>query len=250
MSEETKPVVRQADTSIKGIPQSDVIKEQIARALPTHLKPDRFIRIALTALTKTPKLADCTQPSFFRCLLDLSSMGLEPDGRSAYLIPYGNECTLILSYTGLIELARRSGEITSIRSELVCEHDDFTWENGKITHKVDWRKPRGEIQAAYAEAILASGETQTATMTKDEIDGIRKRSKSGTSGPWATDYGQMAKKTTLRRLCRLLPLSANIVDHIEKDGDVRAEIDVTPKNTAALNLPSQVEQEMPSEQAK
>lgn len=241
MSEQTQ-LAKPSDSSIKGILQSDVIKEQIARALPTHLKPDRFIRIALTALTKTPKLADCTQASFFRCLLDLSSMGLEPDGRNSYLIPYGNECTLILSYTGLIDLARRSGEITSIRSELVCENDEFTWENGKITHKVDWRKPRGEIQAVYAEAVLKSGETQTATMTKEEIDGIRKRSKSGGSGPWATDFGQMAKKSSLRRLCKLLPLSPELADHIDKDRDIVLERDITPVPQAALKLPSQAEE--------
>jgi recombination protein RecT len=174
-------------------------------------------------------------------LLDLSAAGLEPDGRRAYLIPYGSECTLILSYMGMIELVRRSGDVVSIRSELVCENDEFTWENGKITHKVEWRKPRGEIQAVYAEAVLKSGETQTATMTKDEVDAIRKRSRSGNSGPWATDYGEMAKKTSLRRLCKLLPLASEIAEHIEKDGDVVLERDVTPKPTASLALPSMQE---------
>jgi recombination protein RecT len=240
MSEPKQEITTKAP-SLKELIGGDKFKEQVALALPKHMTPERFTRIALTAISRTPKLQDCTQTSLFKCLLDLSAAGLEPDGRRAYLIPYGNECTLILSYMGMIELVRRSGDVISIRSELVCENDEFSWENGKITHKVEWRKPRGEIQAVYAEAVLRSGETQTATMTKDEVDAIRKRSRSGNSGPWATDYGEMAKKTTLRRLCKLLPLSSEVAEHIEKDQDIVLERDVTPVTKATLNLPSQEE---------
>lgn len=237
MSEENQ--LAKKPSSIRELISGDQFKQQLSLALPRHMTPDRFARIALTALQRTPKLQDCTQTSLFKCLLDLSAAGLEPDGRRAYLIPYGQECTLILSYMGMIELVRRSGDVASIRSELVCENDEFSWENGKVSHKVDWRKPRGEMQAVYAEAVLKSGETQTATLTKDEVDAIRKRSRSGSSGPWVTDYGEMAKKTSLRRLCKLLPLSSEIAEHIDKDNDVVLERDITPVPQAALKLPSQ-----------
>tara|TARA_Y100000004_G_scaffold196238_1_gene265624 strand:- start:2093 stop:2665 length:573 start_codon:yes stop_codon:yes gene_type:complete len=152
-----------------------------------------------------------------KCLLDLSAAGLEPDGRRAYLIPYGTEATVIISYMGLIELMRRSGDVTSVRAETVCEHDDFEWFNGLITHTVDWRKPRGEVQAVYAEACLKDGTHQSTVMTKDEVEAIRKRSKAGNSGPWKTDWGEMAKKTAVRRLSKMLPLSSEIMDHMTKD---------------------------------
>lgn len=236
MSEETKLATKQP--SLRELLAGDKFKEQVALALPKHMTPERFSRIALTALQRTPKLQDCTQASLFKCLLDLSAAGLEPDGRRAYLIPYGTECTLILSYMGMIELVRRSGDVVSIRSELVCENDEFSWENGKITHKIDWRKPRGDMQAVYAEAVLKSGETQTATMTKDEVDAIRKRSRSGNNGPWVTDFNEMARKTSIRRLCKLLPLSSEIAEHIDRDQDVVLERDVTPVPQAALKLPS------------
>lgn len=240
MAEDTQ--IAKKPASIKDLIGGDMFKQQLALALPRHMTPDRFSRIALTALQRTPKLQDCTQTSLFKCLLDLGAAGLEPDGRRAYLIPYGQECTLILSYFGLIELVRRSGDVLSIRSELVCENDAFSWENGKVTHSVDWRKPRGEIQAVYAEAVLKSGEVQTATMTKDEVDAIRKRSRSGSSGPWVTDYGEMARKTSIRRLCKLLPLASEITEHIDKDNDVVLERDITPVPQAALKLPSQAEE--------
>lgn len=240
MSEEKQQLAKPQAT-LKDLISGEKFREQVALALPTHLTPERFSRIALNALQRTPKLQDCTQTSLFKCLLDMAAMGIEPDGRRAHLIPYGSEVTLILDYKGLLELVRRSGDVVSIRSELVCENDEFSWENGKVTHKIDWRKPRGEMQAVYAEAVLKSGETQTATMTKDEVEAIRKRSRSGNNGPWSTDYGEMAKKTTLRRLCKLLPLSPEITEHVDKDQDIRTEIDITPKPAATLNLPSQQE---------
>lgn len=212
---------------IRSLIASDKFKEQCAAALPKHLTADRFARVALTALTRNPKLQDCTRESLLRCLMDCSALGIEPDGRRAHLIPYKDQCTLIIDYKGLIELVRRSGDVAAIRAETVCENDGFDWENGNITHRIDWRKSRGEVQAVYAEAKLASGETQTAVMTKDEVEGIRKRSRAGTSGPWVSDWGEMAKKTALRRLIKLLPLSVEIADAVERDDD-RVERDVTP----------------------
>ncbi len=234
---------------IKSIINSDTMREQFARALPKHLSPERFARVAITALTRTPKLMECTPASLMKCLLDLSACGLEPDNRRAYLIPYGKECTLIVSYMGLIELIRRSGDVTSIRAETVCENDSFAWTNGQVHHAVDWRKPRGKVQAVYAEAIMKSGERQSAVMTHDEVEGIRKRSKAGNSGPWVTDWSEMAKKTAVRRLSKMLPLSSEIMQHVEADdhqfGGMR---NVTPSAPApAFVLPDAAE-EAPQEQ--
>ena len=239
MAEETQLAKKQP--SIKELLSGDAFKQQLALALPKHMTADRFSRIALTAMQRTPKLLDCTHTSLFRCLLDLSSMGLEPDGRKAHLIPYGTEATLVIDYKGLLELVRNSGEVTSIRAETVCANDKFSWENGVIQHTVDWLKPRGEMLAVYAVATLKSGEIQSAVMTNEEVEGIRKRSRSGNNGPWVTDPGEMRKKSVLRRLCKLLPLSAEANEHIDRDQDVILEREVTPVVAAALSLPSQQE---------
>ncbi len=87
-------------------------QQALAKSLPRHLNADRFVRIALTAFNKTPKLRECTQESLFSCLLDLSMLGLEPDGRRAHLIPYGKACTLIVDYKGIVDLVLRSGEVS------------------------------------------------------------------------------------------------------------------------------------------
>lgn len=224
-------------SDLRSIITSDKMKQQFAAALPHHLSPDRFCRIALTALTRTPKLADCTQESLMRCLLELSAYGIEPDGRRAHLIPYGNQCTLILDWKGLAELAMRSGIISKLHADIVCENDVFTYNLGEIVeHKIDWRAPRGTMYAAYAMAVTKDGPVFVAVLTKDEIDGIRKRSRAGNNGPWVTDFNEMAKKTAFRRLAKWLPLSAEFRDAVDKDDDLPTEKDVTPKVARAVPL--------------
>jgi recombination protein RecT len=220
--------IKKKPQGLKDLINSDTMREQFARALPKHLSPERFARIAITALTRTPKLADCTQASVMKCLLDLSAMGLEPDGRRAHLIPYKNECTLIIDYKGLVELIRRSGDVVSLRAETVCEKDEFSWVNGEVSHAINWRQGRGKVQAVYAESVMKSGERQTAVMTFDEVEAIRKRSKAGTSGPWITDWNEMAKKTVVRRLSKMLPISSEIMSAVEKDDEQFSIRNVTP----------------------
>lgn len=219
---------------LKALLTGDKMREQFAMALPKHLSPERFCRVAITALSRMPKLAECTQESFFRCLLDLSAFGLEPDGRRAHLIPYKDQCTLVIDWKGLAELAMRSGIIAKLHADIVCENDVFAYDMGEIkTHSIDYRRPRGEMYAAYAMAVTKDGPVFVAVLNKDEIDAIMKRSQGykaaiqyHKSHPWLTDYNEMAKKTAFRRLAKWLPLSAEFRDALDKDDDL--EKDVTP----------------------
>jgi recombination protein RecT len=231
-----KPKVDISKLSIRQFLGTDAIKTRVAEVMPKHLKPERFLRIAMAALTKTPKLADCTQSSFLTCLLNLSAAGLEPDGRRAHLIPYGKECTLIIDYKGLAELAMRSGVVANLHADIVCENDDFEYDSGRvIRHKIDFRKPRGEAYAAYAICRFKDGTEKAECMTKDEIEGIRKRSRAGNSGPWQSDWTEMAKKTAFRRLSKWLPLSAEFRDAVERDDEDYEQLperEVTPQVSA------------------
>lgn len=232
-------------SDLRALLSKEVIREQIAKALPNHLTPDRFLRIAMTAITKTPKLADCTQESLMSCLLSLSSFGLEPDGRRAHLIPYGNTCTLIIDYKGLVELAMRSGVVANIHADVVRENDVFEEDRGVIVkHSIDRRKPRGDIYAVYAICRFKDGTEKSEVMSHDDVESIRKRSRSGASGPWSTDWPEMAKKTVFRRLSKWLPLSADFRDALDRDDDKLAERDVSPKGTVAppiFSLPDEPE---------
>lgn len=215
----------EAPRSIKALLNTDGVRAQIARALPKHMTADRFLRVATTLLLRTPKLAECSQESFMKAMLDCSSLGLEPDGRRCHLIPYGKDVTLIVDWKGLVELAKRSGEVTSWKAETVKERDVFEWRNGEVNHVVNWREDRGKLQAVYSVVRLASGEIDTEVMTLPEVEAIRKRSKAGSSGPWVTDFEEMAKKTVIRRHSKRLTLSPEFHDALEKDGDKLAEMD-------------------------
>lgn len=206
---------------IRAFIEGDKFKAEVARVLPTHLNAERFIRIAITATTRSPKLLECTPQSFFKCLLDLSALGLEPDGRRAHLIPFGRDCTLVVDWKGLAELAMRSGIVSVLHADIVCENDEFNYDRGELkAHKVNYKEPRGKAYAVYALCRFKDGNEKCDVMSIDEVNAIRKRSRSGNNGPWVTDFNEMAKKTVFRRLSKWLPLSAEFRDALDKDGDV------------------------------
>ncbi|MEM4203012.1 MAG: recombinase RecT [Candidatus Methanomethylicaceae archaeon] len=212
--------------TVRQLIDNDQFRAQIARALPAHLTPDRFLRVALTTVLRTPKLAQCDQASIANALLTCSQLGLEPDGRRAHLIPYEDRkrgavtCQLIIDYKGLVELALRSGEVAMIHADVVCEHDVFEYDRGEVTkHVINFKEPRGKPYAAYAMAKFKNGATKYEVMTKDEIEAIRARSRAGQSGPWVTDWSEMAKKTVFRRLAKWLPLSPEYRDALDADDD-------------------------------
>lgn len=220
MTDNNTAVTAPKKNDLKSLMVSPYAKEQFALALPKHLTVDRFVRIALTAFNKNPNLLECTQESVMSCMMDCSSLGIEPDGRRAHLIPYGNKCTLIIDYKGLIELAKRSGDVKSWSAVLICEKDVFTWHNGEITHDINWLADRGRTMAVYSHVVLSDGEHDYEVMTLAEVDAIRKRSKASGSGPWVTDFSEMAKKTVIRRHSKRLTLSPEFRDAEAKDGDV------------------------------
>ena len=235
-------VSKQKPTTIRGHLESDAFKVSIAKVLPKHLSPDRMARIAITAITRTPKLADCDQASFFRCLMDLSQWGLEPDGRQAHLIPFNNrkrgvvECQLIVDYKGLVELVMRTGKVSNIHADVVCENDVFDYDRGEIVlHKIDFKQPRGEVYAAYALIRFKDGSEKCEVMSKEDIEAIRNRSKAGRSGPWVTDWNEMAKKTAFRRVSKWVSLSAEIRDAIAVD-DKQFEGIVEGVSTPSISL--------------
>lgn len=210
--------------------KSPAFKASIADSMPKHLKPERFISVALAALTKTPKLMDVTQESMFAAFRQLSSLGLEPDGRRAHLIPFGNQVQLIIDYKGLVELIYRSGEVTKLHADVVCQNDIFDYNLGEIQrHVIDFkaRDGRGEVYAVYALAVMKSGVTKCEVMSVQDVEDIRKRSKNANNGPWKTDWAEMAKKTVFRRLSKWLPLSPDVRDAAETD-DENVIVDTTP----------------------
>lgn len=208
---------------------------EIERALPKHMDADRLARIALTTIRTTPKLMECNLPSLMGAVMQAAQLGLEPGliGH-CYIIPYGKEATFIIGYKGMIDLARRSGNIQSIYAHAVYENDEFDYElglNPKLEHKPYMEGDRGEFIGAYAVAHFKDGGYQMEYMPKAEIEKRRERSASAKSrhSPWATDYEEMAKKTVIRHMWKYLPISIEIQQQAMHDEVVRKDITADPE---------------------
>ncbi len=211
------------------------LKPQMAVALPSTMNPERVARIALTELRTNPKLAEAAQSnpaSFMGAMLKASALGMEVGNGlgHAYLLPFdkrskqggqwvtvATETQLIIGYRGMIELARRSGQIESLYAVEVYNGEKFTVSMGltqDIIHERDFSgmvdmRPENVI-AVYAVAKLKGGMVQFDVMTRVQVEAIRSRSKSKDNGPWVTDWVEMAKKTVLRRLFKMLPVSVEV----------------------------------------
>jgi len=216
------PAPRNDDPVIRVRAQLDKNRGQFATALPRGLDVDRFIRVAVTEMRRVPALQRCTIASVMGALMQAAQLGLEPDGLlgRAYIVPYNDQATLIVGYKGLIDLARRSGEIVSIEAHAVHDGDEFAYSFGLdpvLRHVPADREGPGKLVAAWALARFVGGGHQVDVMRAGEIEAIRRKSKAGNSGPWRDHYDEMAKKTVLRRLAKLLPLTPQAASHIARE---------------------------------
>lgn len=203
---------------------ADVLKSQwgkIEAVMPKHMSSERLFQMAVSTINHDPKLGQCDIVTILSCLMKCSALGLEPssvDGLGrAYILPFNNkktkrmEATFILGYKGMLDLARRSGEIADISARAVYEGDEFDYEFGldeRCRHvpKAEKRTP-DTLTHVYAVCHFKDGGHYLEVMTKAEVEAIRKRSKAKDSGPWVTDYEAMAKKTVVRRAFPYLPVS-------------------------------------------
>ena len=207
----------------------------IKKALPSVITPERFTRMVLSALSSTPKLAECSPQSFLAAMMTAAQLGVEPNTAlgQAYLLPYRNhgqmECQFQLGYKGLIDLAYRSGEVSVIQAHTVYENDVFEYELGmdpKLRH-VPAKADRGEAVAYYAMFKTKDGGYGFEVMSVDDVQRHAQRySKSYGSGssPWRSNFDEMAKKTVLKRALKYAPLKSDFVRGVAQDETIKAEL--------------------------
>lgn len=216
---------------------------QLSVALPKAMTPERLVRVVTTECRKTPALLNCNPESFLGAVLQCAQLGLEPGGAlgHCYLLPFGNgkakdgrpNAQLIIGYRGMIDLARRSGQIVSICAYTVHEKDHFEWRLGldpDIQHVPSPEADRGKMTYVYAVAKLKGGGVQFEVMSRAEVEKVRKQSKAGSSGPWVTHFDEMAKKTVIRRLFKYLPVSIEAARAVDIDERADRGEAVTPQD--------------------
>lgn len=232
LKQTSKMVARDAGIgSVKQFFESQ--KATLAAVLPRHVSPDRMLKIALGALRTTPKLMECTVESLMGAVVQCSQLGLEPNTPlgHAYLIPFEKkkkvggewvtekvETQIVIGYKGLIDLARRSGQVVSIAAHAVHEHDHFDYAfglNEKLEHKPAM-SARGRVIAFYAVAKLVGGGHAFEVMSAEQVNEIRdasqnyKFARDKEKTVWGQHYEEMGRKTVLRRLFKYLPVSIEL----------------------------------------
>jgi recombination protein RecT len=203
--------------------------KEFQEALPDNIGVDRMMRIAMTAMQKTPHLIDCIPTSFFGALMTAMQLGLEPNTPlgHCFLIPRYNEkkniyiCNFEMGYQGFLELAYRTGMYRYIQTEVVYQEDDFDYSYGTnrhLDHKPRWKS---EIPVyVYAIYELQNGGTSFAVWSWEAIIAHAKQfSESFNSkySPWLsneTSKKEMGKKTVLKALLKYGPKSVEVAHDI------------------------------------
>lgn len=236
-----------------------MLKEQfkaIKSALPKHMTPERMCRVALNTIRRTPQLLECAPETMVAAIVEASALGLEIDMRGqAYLVPFQNKKTgrrevqLIPGYKGLADLAFRSGRVSSIFAEVVCENDKFAFSMGlepKLEHTPSLEE-RGTLKAVYAVARMKDADPQFVVLGRGDIEKIKKASKAGNFGPWKDWEDEMWKKTAIRRLCKMLPLSPEMQRAVVLDEANEAGLPQTLADNI-LDIPAAPVDEQPATQ--
>jgi recombination protein RecT len=212
--------------------------------LPKHMTPDRMMRIALSEIRKTPKLAECSIESLAGAVMQATKLGLEPGVLGhCYLIPFKNkgnmEVQFVIGYKGLIDLTRRSGQVLSIQAQAVHENDEFICEYGlnETLKHVPARGNRGEVTDYYAYAKFKDGGYTFLSMTKEDIEQHRdKHSKAKNFGPWVDHFDEMAKKTVIRAMVKYMPISVELQENVQTDETARDLTEIIDDSTIDMQM--------------
>jgi recombination protein RecT len=209
--------------------------KDFATVLPSHIKPETWIRLAQGALRRNPTLeqaATANPGSLLAALLDAARLGLEPGTEQYYLVPYKDKGRPIVQgvpgYQGEVELIYRAGAVSSVVVELVREADGWDWTPGALDHQrpprwegpqrqpwhsVAWFTDRGGLLGVYAYGIMTDGAvSKVVVLDRPEVYAARAKSASFRSkpetSPWTTDEPAMWLKTAAHRLRKWVPTSA------------------------------------------
>jgi recombination protein RecT len=221
-----------AQPLVKLREQFESREDSFKAALPAHIPVERFMRVVLTATQRNPDLVAADRASLFNSALLAAQDGLLPDGREGALVIYNtkvkkngkDEWVKAVQWmpmiAGILKKCRNSGELSSIEAHTVHANDKFAYRIGideQPVHEPDWFGDRGSVVGVYAVARLKDGSRVSEIMSHREVESVRAVSRAKDSGPWTQWWGEMARKTVLRRLSKRLPISTDLDDLIRRD---------------------------------
>jgi len=243
MTTEISPITDFKNTLEKQAPQFKM-------ALPPHISTERFTRTVMTAVQKNPKLLQCDRTSLWAACMQAASEGLMPNGIESAIVPFKDQAQFMPMVAGILKKIRNSGEIISICVEIVYEGEPFKYyvdTQGKhLEHTPNvFGLSVGPMLGAYAIAVSKDGGSYIEVMSAGEIGKVRSVSRSKDSGPWRDWFEEMVKKTVIRRLSKLLPMSTDVLDLIKSDDQFYQleQPQITPPSTTPSKLMAAIKPE-------
>jgi recombination protein RecT len=194
---------------------------------------DRLLQLAMLATRKSKALQNCSVESIVKAVLDAARLGLDLDGVQAALIPFAGDAVCLPMVRGLLALAYREKTVEAIESRIAYEDERFDVRYGTeaaVVHAPRFVSGPRKIVAAYAVAHIR-GRALFEVMSLEEVCAIRDRSsnvqwakKHGKTTPWDDSFGEMARKTVVKRLCKSLPTGDRLRAAITHDNNLEAGI--------------------------
>jgi recombination protein RecT len=214
----------------KEIAKRPAWQDRIMQAIPHHVDRERFLWISLAVLKD---MGHCTEGSVLSCIYQAAKLGLVPDPHlgHCYLVARNDKneksgkkvATLQIGYRGFIELARRSGRIGAIITDIVFQGEDFTqWTDERGRHlrhvpsfDTNVRADLSKAIATYCIADLAGSWPQVTILAYEEALSARKY--ATTQMVWDKHEAEMVLKTVVRRASKLWPLSPELAKAVALD---------------------------------
>ena len=204
------------------------------KALPPGFNRQRFCLNCITVISDmlndkkmVDKLANIQMDSIITTFIKGAYLGLDFFNGECYAIPYGNRMEFQTDYKGITKLCKKysKNKIKDIFAKLVKDGDEFYEEVDSGEQRIVFKpKPfsNAPIKGVFAVVTYTDGSMMYETMSVEEVDKIRNTySKASNSKAWVSSYGEMAKKTCLRRLCKNIDLNFDNIEAISafRDGD-------------------------------
>ncbi|RLU79264.1 recombinase RecT [Streptomyces griseocarneus] len=213
-------------------------KADLAQVMPSHVKPDTFVRLAVGVLRRDRNLALAASnnpAALMGALMDAAQLGLTPGTEQYYLVPRKVKGRLeiqgIRGYQGEIELIYRAGAVSSVIVEVVRTADTFRYSPGRDerpVHEIDWdAADRGPLRLVYAYAVMKDGATsKVVVLNQAQVMAAKALSQGFDSpfSPWQKHEEAMWMKTAAHRLTKWVPTSAEYMrEQLRAHADVAAE---------------------------
>lgn len=234
---------------IDGLSRQLKEKEQYGLSFPADYNPTNALMGAYLIMKETTDksgrciLESCSQNSIANSLMDMATLGLNASKKQGYFIAYAGKCQFQKSYFGNITLAKRNG-MKKITSEVIYEGDTFKYhiEDGvKIidVHEQDFMNiDVDKVKGAYAVATMEDGSKIVEVMN---IAQLKKAWNQRTGGLKEDENSthtkfrdQMAKKTVINRLCKLIGNTSTDgnISEISDRLDEQENVDIVAENVA------------------